>query len=88
MAEIIPTSVGSYSLVFQGQVENQNISTTVPIEDVEGTSKLEFPFTFVFKHNNKWYRLSQRIDETDVKFCYGQLRVKIDDNSWVNSRKG
>jgi hypothetical protein len=42
-AEIIPTSVGSYSLVFQGQVENQNISTTVPIEDVEDTSKLEFP---------------------------------------------
>jgi hypothetical protein len=42
-AEIIPTSVGSYSLVFEGQVKNQNISTTVPIEDVEDTSKLEFP---------------------------------------------
>ena len=42
-AEIIPTSIGSYSLVFEGQVENQNISTTVPIEDVESTSKLEFP---------------------------------------------
>jgi hypothetical protein len=22
--------------------------------------------TFVFKHNNKWYKLSLRIDETDV----------------------
>ena len=43
MAEIIPTSVGSYSLVFEGQVENQNISTTVQIEDVEDTGKLEFP---------------------------------------------
>jgi hypothetical protein len=29
-AKIIPTSVGSYSLVLQGQVEDQNISTTVP----------------------------------------------------------
>jgi hypothetical protein len=43
MSEIIPTSVGSYSLVLQGQVENQNISTTVPIEDVEDISKLAFP---------------------------------------------
>lgn len=43
IAEIIPTSIGSYSLVFGGQVENQNISATVPIEDVEDTSKLEFP---------------------------------------------
>jgi hypothetical protein len=40
---IIPTSVGSYSLDFRGQIENQNISANVPIEDVEDTTKLEFP---------------------------------------------
>ena len=42
-SEIIPTSIGSYSLVFDGQIERQNISTAIPIEDVESTDKLEFP---------------------------------------------
>ena len=43
LAEIFPTQVGAYSLVFNGQVEGQTIQTTVPIEDVEDVGRLEFP---------------------------------------------
>jgi hypothetical protein len=43
LAEIFPSQVGAYSLVFNGQVEGQTIQTTVPIEDVEDVGKLEFP---------------------------------------------
>jgi hypothetical protein len=43
LAEIFPSQVGAYSLVFNGQVEGQTIQTTVPIEDVEDVGRLEFP---------------------------------------------
>jgi len=43
LAEIFPTQVGAYSLVFNGQVEGETIQTTVPIEDVEDVGRLEFP---------------------------------------------
>ena len=43
LAEIFPTQTGAYSLAIEGQVEGQTIETTVPIEDVEDTGRLEFP---------------------------------------------
>jgi hypothetical protein len=43
LAEIFPTQIGAYSLIFTGQVEGQTIETTVPIEDVEDVGRLEFP---------------------------------------------
>jgi hypothetical protein len=42
-AQIIPTQVGSYSLVLSGKIENQTINAEVPIEDVEDIRKFAFP---------------------------------------------
>jgi hypothetical protein len=42
-ALIIPTQVGSYSLVLSGKIENQTINAEVPIEDVEDIRKFAFP---------------------------------------------
>jgi hypothetical protein len=44
-SEIVPSQTGAYSLVFNGQVGNQTIEATIPIEDVDDTRTLEFPPT-------------------------------------------
>lgn len=43
MAAILPTQVGSYSLVLIGSIDGQSISSELSIEDVEDTAKFEFP---------------------------------------------
>lgn len=42
-AEIMPTQLGTYSLVLKGQIGNQNIDIDVPLEDVEDTQRVSFP---------------------------------------------
>jgi hypothetical protein len=42
-AAILPTQVGSYSLVLIGNIDGQSISSELSIEDVEDTGKFAFP---------------------------------------------
>jgi hypothetical protein len=43
VADIIPTQVGQYAVVFKGTVAGQAIDGQIEIEDVEDTSRFEFP---------------------------------------------
>ena len=42
-AAILPTQIGSYSLVLIGSIDGQAISSELAIEDVEDTAKFAFP---------------------------------------------
>jgi hypothetical protein len=43
-AKMIPTRLGSYSLVLNGTIQEQSITNAeIPLEDVEGRQKLSFP---------------------------------------------
>jgi hypothetical protein len=43
-AKIIPTRIGSYSLLMNGSIQNQNIiNVEIPLDEVEGTQMLSFP---------------------------------------------
>jgi hypothetical protein len=44
-AKILPTRVGSYSLVLNGTIQDQPINDETQIEDVESTQKISFPET-------------------------------------------
>ena len=43
LASLIPTRVGTYSLMLKGTVENQNIDGEIPLDDVAGIDELNFP---------------------------------------------
>jgi hypothetical protein len=43
VSPLIPTKVGSYSLVMKGTMENQNIDTEIALDDVVGIDTLNFP---------------------------------------------
>jgi hypothetical protein len=43
VSPLIPTKVGSYSLVMKGTIENQNIDTEIALDDVAGIDTLNFP---------------------------------------------
>jgi hypothetical protein len=40
---LIPTRVGTYSLVMKGTIENQSIDTEIPLDDVASVDVLNFP---------------------------------------------
>jgi hypothetical protein len=43
-AKIIPTRIGSYSLLMNGSIQNQNITNIeIPLDEVEGTQMFLFP---------------------------------------------
>ena len=42
-AVLIPTKVGTYSLVLKGNVEDQAIDAEIPLDDVESIDSLNFP---------------------------------------------
>jgi hypothetical protein len=43
-AKIIPTRIGSYSLLMNGSIQNQNISNVeIPLDEVEGIQMFSFP---------------------------------------------
>jgi len=43
-AKIIPTRIGSYSLLINGSIQNQNITNVeIPLDEVEGTQMFSFP---------------------------------------------
>jgi hypothetical protein len=43
-AKIIPTRIGSYSLLMNGSIQNQNITNVeIPLDKVEGTQMFSFP---------------------------------------------
>ena len=43
VSPLIPTKVGSYSIVMKGTIENQNIDTEIPLDDVANADTLNFP---------------------------------------------
>ena len=43
VSPLIPTKVGSYSLVMKGTIENQTIDTEIALDDVAGIDTLNFP---------------------------------------------
>jgi hypothetical protein len=43
VAEILPTQIGQYEVLFSGSVADQTISSRIEIEDVGDTRPLEFP---------------------------------------------
>ena len=42
-ADILPTQVGQYEVLFRGSIAGQALNTQIEIEDVEDTRTLEFP---------------------------------------------
>lgn len=42
-APMIPTRVGTYSLVFKGAIQDQNIDAEIPLDDVASADALNFP---------------------------------------------
>jgi hypothetical protein len=42
-APLLPTRVGTYSLILKGTVEDQNIDTEIALDDVESIDALNFP---------------------------------------------
>jgi len=40
---LIPTRVGTYSLIMKGTIENQSIDTDIPLDDVASVATLNFP---------------------------------------------
>jgi len=45
VAPILPTRVGSYSLVMKGAIEDQNIDMEIPLDDVASIDAVNFPPT-------------------------------------------
>ncbi len=43
VASILPTRVGSYSIVMKGSIESQNIDTEIPLDDVASADTISFP---------------------------------------------
>jgi hypothetical protein len=43
VSPLIPTRVGTYSLVMKGNVENQTIDTEIPLDDVASIDTINFP---------------------------------------------
>jgi hypothetical protein len=43
VSPLIPTKVGSYSLVMKGTIENQSIDIEIPLDDVASIDTLNFP---------------------------------------------
>ena len=43
VSPLIPTKVGSYSIVMKGTIENQTIDTEIALDDVAGIDTLNFP---------------------------------------------
>lgn len=41
--KIIPTRVGSYSLVMNGTIQGQKINTEIPLDEVQGKQQISFP---------------------------------------------
>jgi hypothetical protein len=41
--KIIPTRVGSYSLVMNGTIQGQKITTEIPLDEVQGKQQISFP---------------------------------------------
>lgn len=42
-AEIIPTQLGQYAIAFSGSINRQQVNTQLELEDVEDTTRLNFP---------------------------------------------
>lgn len=42
-AEIIPTQLGQYAIVFSGRIGQQQVDTQIELENVEDTARLNFP---------------------------------------------
>jgi len=43
VSPLIPTKVGTYSLIMKGTIENQQIDTEIPLDDVASIDTLNFP---------------------------------------------
>jgi hypothetical protein len=43
VSPLIPTKVGSYSLIMKGTIEDQSIDTEIPLDDVASVDTINFP---------------------------------------------
>lgn len=43
VSSLIPTRVGTYSLVFKGSIQDQSVDTEIPLDDVASADALNFP---------------------------------------------
>jgi len=80
LSEIIPTQLGTYSLSLNGQLNNQNITTQITIEDVEDTGKLSFPSV----ENTAAADVSQNIG-SQVKSIITDINRQIEESKNFNN---
>lgn len=52
VSPLIPTKIGSYSLVMKGAIENQNVDTEIALDDVAGIDALNFPPSSAVDNSN------------------------------------
>lgn len=52
VSPLIPTKIGSYSLVMKGTIENQTIDTEIALDDVAGIDTLNFPPSSAVDNSN------------------------------------
>jgi hypothetical protein len=80
-AELIPTRVGSYSLLLNGKIKSQNISNAeIPLDFVEGKEKLSFPDPSTPSDSGNTNSPSNSIG-TNLQGILNQLSNDIDNNT-------
>ena len=52
VSPLIPTKIGSYSLVMKGTIEDQSIDTEIALDDVAGIDTLNFPSSSAVDNSN------------------------------------
>jgi len=80
LSEIIPTQLGTYTLSLNGNLNNQNITTKITIEDVEDTAKLAFPPV----ENTATSDVSQNIG-SQIKPIITDINKQIEENKNSNN---
>ena len=83
-AQLIPTRIGSYSLLLNGTIKSQNISNAeIPLDFVEGKEKLSFPDTTNSGDSVNTNSPSNTIG-TNLEGILNQLSNNIDNNTSNN----
>jgi hypothetical protein len=81
-AELIPTRIGSYSLLLNGTIKSQNISNAeIPLDFVEGKEKLSFPDTSSPVDSVNTNSPSSNTIGTNLQGILNQLSNDIDNNT-------
>ena len=84
-SNVIPTKIGSYSIVMKGEINGVPVDIEIPIEDAESTSILDFPPTSGSSSNQDVSSLKNAMsalqnDVSEVKSKLGGVDVGSDLN--------